>query len=82
MLNLILNSLTRLLPHASVAEDSPPWSGEDSSWHSSSFELARGLEVIELRDPPPTVFADTMPACHLPPTQGMMAPGLGNATRS
>ena len=37
---------------------------EDSNWHGSSFELARGLEVIEHRDAPPSVFAETRPAFH------------------
>ncbi|MDP1690576.1 MAG: hypothetical protein Q8L49_01195 [Burkholderiaceae bacterium] len=66
MLNLIRNGLTRLLPQARAAEAPHPWSNEDSSWHSSSFELARGLEVIEHRGLLPTVFADTMPAFHAP----------------
>ncbi len=66
MLNLILNSLTRLLPQTSAAQAPQPWIFEDSNWHSSSFELARGLEVIEHRGAPATVFADTMPAFHPP----------------
>lgn len=66
MLNLILTSLTRLLPQGPAAEPVHPWSNEDSSWHSSSFELARGLEVIEHRSLSPALFADTMPAFHPP----------------
>ena len=66
MLDLIRNGLSRLLPRANATEPPHPWSNEDSSWHSSSFELARGLEVIEHRGVPPTVFADTMPAFHPP----------------
>jgi len=62
MLNLILNSLTRLRPQDSSGIAAHPWTNEDSSWHSSSFELARGLEVIEHRGPPQAVFADTAPA--------------------
>jgi len=79
MFNLLLNSLSRFLPHEDVSEGARAWSNEDTGWHSSSFELAQGLEVIELRDP---LFADTMPSCHLPLAQGMMAPGVGNAARS
>ncbi len=66
MLNLILNGLTRLLPQPAPQGASHAWVNEDSNWHSSSFELARGLEVIEHRGPPLTVFADTLPAFHPP----------------
>jgi hypothetical protein len=41
--------------HPSVHDD-------DSSWHSSSFELARGLEVIELPGSPPPAVAEIRPA--------------------
>lgn len=52
------------------------WTDEDSNWHSSSLDLARGLEVTEVagsirgaRDPqdrPDTapVFLDMPPAVH------------------
>jgi hypothetical protein len=66
MLDLIRIGLSRLLPQARTNESAHPWTNEDSSWHSSSFELARGLEVIEHGGMPPTVFADTMPAFHPP----------------
>lgn len=66
MLDLIRNSLARFLPQSDAIEASHSWSNEDSSWHSSSFELARGLEVIEYRAAPASVFADTMPAFHPP----------------
>jgi len=66
MLELIRNSLARLLPQTSDVEAPHPWSNEDSSWHSSSFELARGLEVIEHRGASPTLFADTLPGFHPP----------------
>jgi hypothetical protein len=66
MFNLILNSLSRLLPQSDADQAAHPWINEDSNWHSSSFELARGLEVIEHRVPPTAVFADTMPAFHPP----------------
>ena len=66
MLNLLLTGLSRLLPQGGPAEAPHAWINEDSSWHSSSFELARGLEVIEHRGLPAAVFADTMPAFHPP----------------
>ena len=62
MLNLILTRLTRLLPQGGDNAMPHAWTNEDSNWHHSSFELARGLEVIEYRGAPPTVFADTLPA--------------------
>ena len=62
MLNLILTRLTRWLPQNGDNAMPHAWTNEDSSWHHSSFELARGLEVIEYRGAPPTVFADTLPA--------------------
>ena len=62
MLNLILTRLTRWLPQGGDNAMPHAWTNEDSCWHHSSFELARGLEVIEYRGAPPTVFADTMPA--------------------
>jgi hypothetical protein len=66
MLNLILDRLSRLLPQADTTEAVHAWTNEDSNWHSSSFELARGLEVIEHRGLPPGLFADTLPA-FIPP---------------
>lgn len=66
MLNLTLDRLARALPQADATEAAHPWINEDSSWHSSSFELARGLQVIEHRSPPAKDFADTLPAFHRP----------------
>lgn len=49
------------------------WTNEDSNWHVSSLDLARGLEVTEVagticgsgdRPRPPAVFLDTLPAVH------------------
>ena len=49
------------------------WTNEDSNWHGSSLDLARGLDVIEVsevahgaghRPLPPAVFLDTMPAAY------------------
>jgi hypothetical protein len=34
------------------------WGNEDRSWHHSSFELARGLEVIEHCGRPPAILAE------------------------
>lgn len=67
MINHLLTRLPRWLPddpprddvHASVHDD-------DSNWHGSSFELARGLEVIEHRGMPLAAFADARPARHPP----------------
>ena len=66
MLNLILDRLAWLLPRSAADVAAHAWTNEDSSWHSSSFELARGLEIIEHRGAPLSVFADTMPAFHPP----------------
>ena len=67
MLNLILDRLIRFLPpQADATEAAHAWINEDSSWHNSSFELARGLEVIEHRGPSAMVFADTLPSFHPP----------------
>jgi len=62
MLNNTLNRLTCLRSQPNSLEAAQPWTNEDSSWHNSSFELARGLDIIEHRGAPPAVFADTMPA--------------------
>ena len=66
MLELILRRLTGLLPPPTRSESAQAWTNEDYSWHSSSFELARGLEVIEHPGVPGAVFADTLPAFHPP----------------
>ena len=67
MLDLIRYGLSRFLPQSPASEAAHGWINEDSSWHHSSFELARGLEVIEHRGKlPHSVFADTMPAFHPP----------------
>ena len=61
MFNLILNGLTRLLSQPGQPEAPQARASEDHSWHGSSFELARGLEVIEHRGVPPLLFSDTPP---------------------
>jgi hypothetical protein len=62
MFNNILTRLIRLRPQADSCEAAHPWINEDSTWHNSSFELARGLDIIEYRGTRPAVFADTMPS--------------------
>lgn len=65
MLNQILLALNRRWPRTSSPPTVPPWNHEDFSWHGSSFELARGLEVIEViecRDATGAVLFDTLPA--------------------
>jgi len=77
MLDLIRTAIGRPLPQAATPEVLHTWSNEDSSWHSSSLELARGLKVIEHGGAPPMVFADSP----LPSAQGMIGAGQGNAAR-
>jgi hypothetical protein len=62
MFNNILTRLIRLRPQADADEAVHAWINEDGTWHNSSFELARGLDIIEYRGTPPGVFADTMPS--------------------
>jgi hypothetical protein len=65
MINHLLNRLSRWLPGEPPREVVyPSVHDDDSNWHGSSFELARGLEVIEHRDAPSSVFAETRPAFH------------------
>jgi hypothetical protein len=63
MLNTVVDRLVRWLPHSEPDGAPHPWRAEDSSWHTSSYELLQGLEVVELQGIPPT-FADTLPAFH------------------
>lgn len=62
MFKRMLHRLQRRWPSADNPLPVQHWNNEDVSWHSSSFELARGLEVIEHRDVAPAVFFDTLPA--------------------
>ena len=65
MLTLIAKQLTRWLPQTGPARDTAADDDEprDSGWHQSSWDLAQGVEVIEL---PATaiavLFPDTQPA--------------------
>jgi len=64
MLTLIAKQLTRWLPQPgpgrnAAADDEP----RDSGWHQSSWELAQGVEVIELPSAAiAALFPDTQPA--------------------
>jgi hypothetical protein len=49
---------SRMAPQPEASEARFPWAHEDSSWYNSSFELARGLEVIEHCGRPPAIPAD------------------------
>lgn len=65
MFNRTFFTLRRLLRRDTPREEPHPWSHEDSHWYGSSFDLARGLEVIEHRGRAP-VFVDTMPTLRQP----------------
>jgi hypothetical protein len=66
MLNHIVQSVTRFLPGNEPMRDTIEWVDSDRSWHSSSYELSHGLNVVELFEPA-TAFPDTLPAFHFPP---------------
>ena len=61
MLHMIVNRLARLLPQPPCREPAQPWFNGHSSWHSSSFELARGLVVIEHAGASAVAIVDTLP---------------------
>ena len=65
MFNRTFFTLRRLLRRETPREAPHSWSYEESHWHGSSFDLARGLEVIEHRGRPPA-FVDTMPILRAP----------------
>jgi hypothetical protein len=67
MLTSITLRLSRLLPQTAPARpDDGDLDHEDRSCYNSSFDLARGLEVIEHRGPPGAAFCDTLPAYRWP----------------
>ena len=73
MFSQVLASLSRLVPRspAIVIEPADDRHDRDSGWHTSSYELAKGLEVVEiaLDDAAcgkPPLFADTQPAWYPP----------------
>jgi hypothetical protein len=63
MFNTVVDRLVRWRPRSEPQAVPLEWRPEDSSWHTSSFELLQGLEVVELHGMP-TTFADTLPAFH------------------
>jgi hypothetical protein len=62
MLDPINDGPNRHESSAPLRETPEACSHQDCSWHNSSFELARGLEVIEFRGLYPDAFADLWPA--------------------
>lgn len=66
MINLLITQLSRLLSQSCAHEPQPAKPHDDSSWHSSSFDLAQGLVVIELPGTAHAVFVDTLPAFQPP----------------
>ena len=68
MLNRLVDrfTFTRVPSRAAPQQAAGERVDEDSSWHGSSFDLARGLVVIEHRGAAPRVFSDTMPAFRAP----------------
>ncbi|MDH4062611.1 MAG: hypothetical protein OEU94_17515 [Aquincola sp.] len=67
MLSQVLSTLNRLMPRDNVRDADQTEERVESSWHTSSYELASGLDVIEIVVDKPPVFCDTMPAWHPPP---------------
>lgn len=66
MLTLMTDSPNRLRSNAAPARPDDDWVREDSSRYDSSFDLARGLDVIEHRGAPDAIFSDTLPAYRWP----------------
>ena len=62
MLNQFLASLAHFLPRTPAAPCVLPWINEDSNWHNSSYELSRGLVVIEDPSAQLVGFDETLPA--------------------
>ena len=65
MLNIVVAGLSRLLPRPPEREAVEPSLGTDCGWFESSFDLLRGLDVVEF-DSAAQVFAKTLPAVHAP----------------
>lgn len=59
MIKRILLALNRRWPPVSAGPPALLGCNEDFSWHGSSFELARGLVVIEHCEAPPALSVDT-----------------------
>jgi len=58
----IFRTPKQLLPQSGASDATDAPIDEDHSWHASSFELARGLDVIEHCDLAPALFADNRPS--------------------
>jgi hypothetical protein len=71
MFSQVLASLSRLIPRSPQIVVATSDSEHESGWHTSSWELAQGLQVIEITaaDDKPSFFADTLPAWYPPATQ-------------
>lgn len=71
MFSQFLASLSRLIARSPQIVVATPDSECERGWHTSSWELAHGLEVIEITaaDGKPPLFADTLPAWYPPATQ-------------
>jgi hypothetical protein len=67
MLSQVVQSLARLLPRSAPPHEAIDWADSERGWHNSSYALAHGLEVIEHFESS-SLFPDTLPAFHLPPT--------------
>lgn len=72
MLNHIVQSVSRFIPGLEPAREVIEWVDSDRSWHSSSYELSHGLNVIEHFEPA-QAFPDTLPAFHFPPATQSLA---------
>ena len=70
MFTQVLASLSRLIPRSPEIVVAMPGDEREHGWHTSSWELAQGLEVIEIAaaDGQPPLFADTLPAWYPPAT--------------
>lgn len=73
MIYTLLNRFHRWRPQPGNESVLHGWTNEDSNWHGSSLDLARGLEVTEVTEATPcfghppfpaVVFLDTLPAVH------------------
>ena len=73
MIQTLFSRFHRWMPQPGNEEVLHAWTNEDSNWHGSSLDLARGLEVTEMpgsthgvgdRPRAPAVFLDTPPAVH------------------
>jgi hypothetical protein len=64
MIPTVVRHLWRWMPRTEAAEaPDDEWDDSDASCHNSSYELTRGLDVIEHFEH----FADTLPAFHAAP---------------